>query len=247
MKKPKLRLQAPAISSSSRISAVHAAINPDCSNWNREPTIAEIMSDSGVRAMMNADGVDPNGLEAMLRRIARLCNRRSPVEPAQMDWAQHWEIERVEVDGQRVSDMIGDATSSCQIVSAGPEFVGKHGYLCAPGISKQSVGARGINLQIAIIPPGAWTKAHKHNGHETAIHILSGEAGIWHGERLDQHLIARAGDFLYIPPDIPHQPYNLSDIATCVAIVAQTDPNDQESVVLLPELERAGHSCCDSK
>jgi len=226
---------------------VHAAINLDCSNWNREPTIAEIMSDSGVRAMMNADGVDPNGLEAMLRRIARLCNRRSPVEPAQMDWAQHWEIERVEVDGQRVSDMIGDATSSCQIVSAGPEFVGKHGYLCAAGISKQSVGARGINLQIAIIPPGAWTKAHKHNGHETAIHILSGEAGIWHGERLDQHLIARAGDFLYIPPDIPHQPYNLSDIETCVAIVAQTDPNNQESVVLLPELERAGHSCCDSK
>src|SRR5262245_44082319 len=154
VKKPKLRLQMPAISSSSRISAVHVAINLGCSNWNREPTIAEIMSDSAVRAMMKADGVDPNELEAMLRHIARLCNRRSPVEPAQIDWAQHWEIERLEVDGQRVSDMIGDVTSSCQIVSAGPEFVGKHGYLCAPGISKQSVGARGISLRYGDIPTG---------------------------------------------------------------------------------------------
>jgi uncharacterized RmlC-like cupin family protein len=143
--------------------------------------------------------------------------------------------------------MIDDVTSTCQIVSARPEFVGKHGYLCAPGISKQSVGARGINLQIAIIPPGAWAKAHKYDGHETALHILSGEAGIRYGERLEQHLIARAGDFLYIPPDMPHLPYNLSDIETCVAIIARTDPDDQESVVLLPELERVSDSCCGSK
>jgi hypothetical protein len=40
-------------------------------NWcRREPTIAEILSDSIVRSLMRADGVDPNELEAMLRRIA---------------------------------------------------------------------------------------------------------------------------------------------------------------------------------
>ena len=40
-------------------------------NWcNREPTIKEILSDSMIRAMMHADGVDPNELEAMLRRMA---------------------------------------------------------------------------------------------------------------------------------------------------------------------------------
>jgi uncharacterized RmlC-like cupin family protein len=143
----------------------------------------------------------------------------------------------------RVSDMIGEVTLTCQVVSAGPEFIGKHGYLCAPGISRQSVGARAINLQIAIIPPGASAKAHKHGGHETALHILSGEVGIWYGERLEQHLIARAGDFLYIPPDIPHRPYNLSDSETCVAIIARTDPNDQESIVLLLELERVSDGC----
>ena len=40
-------------------------------NWcHREPTIAEILSDSIVRSLMRADGVDPNELKAMLRRMA---------------------------------------------------------------------------------------------------------------------------------------------------------------------------------
>jgi hypothetical protein len=40
-------------------------------NWcRREPTITEILSDSIVRSLMRADGVDPNELEAMLRRMA---------------------------------------------------------------------------------------------------------------------------------------------------------------------------------
>jgi hypothetical protein len=40
-------------------------------NWcRREPTITEILSDSIVRSLMRADGVDPNELEAMLRRMS---------------------------------------------------------------------------------------------------------------------------------------------------------------------------------
>jgi uncharacterized RmlC-like cupin family protein len=37
---------------------------------------------------------------------------------------------------------------------------------------------------------------------------------------------------------MPHLPYNLSDTENCVALIARTDPNEQESVVLLPELDR---------
>ena len=58
---------------------------------------------------------------------------------------------------------------------------------------------------------------------------------MWYGDNLEQHLVARAGDFLYIPAGMPHQPYNLSDVESCVAPIARTDPNDQESIVLLPE------------
>jgi uncharacterized RmlC-like cupin family protein len=61
---------------------------------------------------------------------------------------------------------------------------------------------------------------------------------VWHGERLEGHLFVRAGDFLYIPADMPHLPYNPSDTENCIAVIARTDPNEQESVVLLPEVDR---------
>ena len=134
---------------------------------------------------------------------------------------------------------IDDATLTCRVVGAGAEVSGKQGHLYAPGISAQSVGARRIHLQIVRIPPGGRANAHKHDGHETAIYVLSGESGMWYGERLEQHLIARAGEFLYIPANMPHLPYNLSASESCVAVIARTDPNDQESVVLLLELDEA--------
>jgi uncharacterized RmlC-like cupin family protein len=109
--------------------------------------------------------------------------------------------------------------------------------LSSHGISAESVGAQAIHLQVVTIPPAVRAKAHKHDGHESAIHILSGESGMWYGERLEEPLIAKAGDFVYIPTGIPHLTYNLSATESCVAVIARTDPNEQESVVLLPEFD----------
>jgi uncharacterized RmlC-like cupin family protein len=133
---------------------------------------------------------------------------------------------------------INRAARTCRVVRAEAEVTGKQGHLYARGISAQSVGARGIHLQIVRMPPGGRAKAHKHEGHETAIHVLSGESGMWYGDRLEQHLVAKAGDFLYIPANMPHLPYNLSDTESVVAVIARTDPNDQESVVLMPDLDK---------
>jgi uncharacterized RmlC-like cupin family protein len=134
---------------------------------------------------------------------------------------------------------IVEKTPTCRLVRAGEEFQGKQGLMYAPGISAETAGARGIHLQFVTLPPGARAKAHKHASHETAIYVLSGVSGMWYGEQLDQHMIVKAGDFLYIPADMPHLPYNPSGTKNCVAIIARTDPNEQESVVLLPELEKA--------
>jgi uncharacterized RmlC-like cupin family protein len=43
----------------------------------------------------------------------------------------------------------------------------------------------------------------------------------------------KAGDFIYIPAGVPHQPFNPSG-RIVKALVARTDPNEQESVVLWP-------------
>ena len=127
--------------------------------------------------------------------------------------------------------------TSCRKVRSGPEFVGKQGLTYAPGISAESAGSRGIHLQTLSMPPGARAKAHKHEAHETAIYVLSGQAGMWFGDRLEEHVAMGPGDYLYIPAGVPHLPYNASETEPCVAVIARTDPNEQESVVLLPELD----------
>ena len=130
-------------------------------------------------------------------------------------------------------------SSELRVVRPGPVFRGKQGHLYAPGISAEAVGARALHMQLLTIPPGEIGRAHKHATHETAIYILKGQAGTWYGDHLESHRIASAGDFVYIPADVPHLPYNLSDTDDCVAVIARTDPNEQESVVLLPDLEAA--------
>lgn len=125
----------------------------------------------------------------------------------------------------------------CAVLRSGAPFIGKQGFSYAPAVSAGSVGASGIHMQLLTIPPGGRAKAHKHEAHETALYVLSGEGGMYYGDRLEHHLVARTGDFMYIPANVPHLPYNMSQTAPCVAVVARTDPNEQESVVLLPELD----------
>jgi uncharacterized RmlC-like cupin family protein len=129
------------------------------------------------------------------------------------------------------------STAVCRLLQAGEQFTGKQGLQYAVGVSAESVGSQAIHMQLVTIPPGGRARAHKHATHETAIYALSGESGVWHGERLEHHTIVRPGDFFYIPADVPHLPYNPSATETVTAVIARTDPNEQESVVLLPELE----------
>ncbi|MCE4224276.1 cupin domain-containing protein [Methylobacterium sp. C25] len=125
----------------------------------------------------------------------------------------------------------------CRLVQAGAAFTGKQGLDYAVGISAESVGATGIHLQLVTIPPLAKAKAHRHESHETAIYALRGISGCWYGDALEEHATVRPGDFFYIPAGVPHLPYNPSADEPCVAVIARTDPNEQESVVLTPELD----------
>ena len=126
---------------------------------------------------------------------------------------------------------------TCKLVAAGPAFVGKQGLSYTPGISAESAGTRAIHMQVVTIPPKGRARAHKHAAHETTLYTISGVSCMWFGPELAEHMTVRAGDFVYIPADMPHLPYNPSETEPCVAVIARTDPNEQESVVLLPELD----------
>jgi uncharacterized RmlC-like cupin family protein len=126
---------------------------------------------------------------------------------------------------------------TCAVIRTGETYTGKQAFTYFAGISADNVGARGICMHLLTIPPGGRAKAHLHETHETAIYVMSGEAEMWYGERLEEHLVCKAGEFVYIPAGMPHLPYNSSQSEACTAVIARTDPNEQESVVLLPELD----------
>ena len=86
-------------------------------------------------------------------------------------------------------------------------------------------------MSLVVIPPGGSAIPHFHRGFETAIYILEGEVETRFGDKLQESVINKAGDFLFIPENLPHQPVNLSREKSVKAIVARNDSSEQESVV----------------
>ncbi len=99
------------------------------------------------------------------------------------------------------------------------------------GISQETVGAKGLSMNMVVIPPGGSPKAHYHKDFETAIYLLKGRVETWFGKNLKESMINEEGDFVYIPPGVPHKPINLSETETALAIVSINDPNEHENVV----------------
>jgi uncharacterized RmlC-like cupin family protein len=126
--------------------------------------------------------------------------------------------------------------AACRLIRARDSYKGRQGLTYLHGVSAESVGARALCLHLLTIPPGGRAKAHLHAAHETAIYVLSGEGVMFWGERLEHQMVSRAGDIVYIPAGVPHLPLNRGR-EPVVAVIARTDPNEQESVVLCPELD----------
>ena len=99
------------------------------------------------------------------------------------------------------------------------------------GISEKTAGSTGICMHMVIIPPGGAAQPHIHDGYETALYVIKGRAKTLYGEGLSKSVINEAGDFIFIPANVPHQPMNISDTEEVIAIVARNDPNEQESVI----------------
>ncbi len=100
------------------------------------------------------------------------------------------------------------------------------------GISGATAGATGISMNLVIIPAGGSAEPHFHRDYETAIYLVKGRVETRYGQGLSQSVINEAGDFIFIPAGVPHQPHNLSDTEAAHAIVSRNDPNEQENVVL---------------
>ena len=98
------------------------------------------------------------------------------------------------------------------------------------GISGRTVGAQGLSMHIVVIPPGAKADPHLHVGYETGIYVLEGRVLTRWGERLEHEMVSEPGDFLYVPPGVPHEAINLSDTEPARAVVARNDAAEQDKV-----------------
>jgi uncharacterized RmlC-like cupin family protein len=124
--------------------------------------------------------------------------------------------------------------AECVVVRGGEPFSGRQGLDYFEGISAESAGSTGIWMHLLEMAPGVSALPHLDENHETAILMLDGRARMRYGDGLAEELEVQAGDFLYIPPGMPHQPFNAGD-EPARAVIARTDPNEQESVVLLDD------------
>src|SRR5262249_9799770 len=138
---------------------------------------------------------------------------------------------------REVSQMAEAKRPTCAVVRAGDAYLGKQALAYFPGVSAETVGAHGLCMHLLTIPPGGRAKAHLHQSHESAIYVLGGGARLWFGDGLEEGVFVRGGASLYTPAGVPHLPANLSTTEPTTAMVARTDPNEQESTILLPHLD----------
>jgi len=122
----------------------------------------------------------------------------------------------------------------CIAIRPGALTQSRQGHHVFEGISAQSTGARALCMHVIAIPPGGRARAHLHEAHESAVYVIEGEV---------QHRItAGAGEMAYIPAGVPHLPINASADAPATFVAARTDPNEQESVAVLPALDALAHA-----
>jgi uncharacterized RmlC-like cupin family protein len=123
------------------------------------------------------------------------------------------------------------------VVQGGKSYVSKQGPEYTPGVSAETVGAKALFLGVVTLAPGARTSSHVHERHESAFYMLSGEeVEWWTGDELQYREVAHPGDYLFVPPNVPHVAVNRSKTVPAIFVGARNEPTAQESVVMRPDL-----------
>ena len=132
-----------------------------------------------------------------------------------VDWKQH---------GVRV--VRGD-----QLDENTPQTPGMHRMAA---ITAASANAKKIWAGTVTIHPDAKTGAHHHGDLESIIYVVSGEARMRWGERLEYTAEAGPGDFIFVPPFVPHQEINASADEPLECVLVRSD---NEAVVVNLDIE----------
>src|ERR1700716_2712081 len=109
-----------------------------------------------------------------------------------------------------------------------------------PGMSRASAidharaGAQKLWAGTVTIHPSAKTGAHHHGETESVIYVVKGRARMRWGERLEYMAEAGPGDFIFVPPFVPHQEINASPNEPLECVLVRSD---NEAVVVNLDIE----------
>jgi len=111
------------------------------------------------------------------------------------------------------------------------------GMTRAAAINRAMAGANKLWAGTVKVHPNAKTGPHHHGELESIIYIVSGRARMRWGERLEFFAEAGPGDFIYVPPFVPHQEINASTVEPLECVVVRSG---QEPIVVnldIPAIE----------
>ena len=95
-------------------------------------------------------------------------------------------------------------------------------------------GAQKIWAGTVAIKPNAKTGAHHHGALESVIYVLRGRARMRWGEHLEFVAEAGPGDFIFVPPFVPHQEINANSNEPLECVLVRSD---NQAVVVNLEIE----------
>jgi uncharacterized RmlC-like cupin family protein len=103
------------------------------------------------------------------------------------------------------------------------------GMTRAAAINRATAGAQRLWAGMVNVHPDAKTAPHHHGELESIIYVVSGRARMRWGESLEFFAEAGPGDFIFVPPFVPHQEINASPSEPLLCVVVRSD---QEPIVV---------------
>src|SRR5690348_369822 len=115
------------------------------------------------------------------------------------------------------------------------------GMTRAAAITHASAGAQKLWAGTVVVQPNAKTGAHHHGELETVLYIVKGRARFRWGDRLEFCDEAGPGDFIYVPPFVPHQEINARPSEPVEAVVVRSG---QEPIVVNLDIQSPEPGTC---
>jgi uncharacterized RmlC-like cupin family protein len=114
----------------------------------------------------------------------------------------------------------------------------------AAAITHARTGATKLWAGTVVVRPDAKTGPHHHGELETVLYVVKGRARMRWGDRLEFNDEACPGDFIYVPPFVPHQEINAlhDEVCECVVVRSGQEPIVVNLPIDTPEPASAGHT-----